>query len=409
MEKAKVFYFNPTCELAVANGSFSYMPPLLLQEMEKDLSILPFAYANENDIILTENPHSEDFLQSLRLAGFKLPEFSRLNDLRAMPDHSFDSIIPWGWSPAVHFKLKELKEKCSNEFKRSTIFNWKEEHQLLYERSTSLDFLTEILNDNPPNWFIDRTFCGVKMGSCDEIESFLKIHSAIVLKAPMSSSGRGIQIVRNSKLNTSNKQWISGVLKQQKYLIAEPFLEKIIDLSFQFQVSDNSEVIYLGYSIFETNSNGQYNGTLIHPDLQSLLPKEDFRELLEKIEITANILRKALTKSEYQKYYRGYLGVDALIFRNQNQLLMQPCIEVNCRMNMGILCLQLENKIHKDASGRFDLFFAKSGDFLNYAKINSEINKPKYKEGKIHSGFLPLIEPHSNTKFGAYITLGSAK
>ena len=121
MAKANVYYFNPTCELAVANNSFSYMPPLLLQEMERDLAILPFAFASDNDFVLTENLPSEGFLQQLNNAGFNLPTFCRLDNLEAMPSGSLGNIYPWGWSPAAHFKLKNLKEKCDPEFRISPV------------------------------------------------------------------------------------------------------------------------------------------------------------------------------------------------------------------------------------------------------------------------------------------------
>ncbi len=408
MNGATIYYFNPTCELAVANGSFSYMPPLLLQEMERDLSIIPFVFGTEKDFILTDDPPSPEFINRLKNAGFKIPTFCRLIELEALPTGSFDSIIPWGWSPAAHFKLKNLKEKCSEEFKKSPVFNWKTEHRLLYERSTSLNFLYEILKNNPHDWIINQAMCGIKAESCNEIEDLLSKHQAIVLKAPLSSSGRGIQIIRKSKLNESNKQWISGVLKQQNYLIAESYLEKLIDLSFQFQVKDHLEVEYLGYSIFETSSNGQYNGTFIHPDLNVLLPDEDFTELMEKIDATAGLLKEALQKSEYAKHYRGYLGVDALIFKNLNRLTIQPCIEVNCRMNMGVLCLQLEKKIDKDTSGKFETSMLKHNEFQNYSTRFFK-NELKFRNGKISAGDLPLAEPKPSKKFGAYISLGSAK
>lgn len=409
MSDAAIYYFNPTCELAVSNGSFSYMPPLLLQNLESDLSILPFIFGTEKDFVITENPPSHEFQTTLRKAGFNLPAFCRLTELESLPAGSFGTIIPWGWSPAVHFKLKNLKEKCSAEFRNSVVFNWNAEHQLLYERSTSLDFLYKILDKNPPNWFIGADMCGIKVESCNEIEILLKKYSELVLKAPVSSSGRGIQIIRNSKLNSSNRQWISGVLKQQKYLIAEPCLKRLLDLSFQFKIQDNSEVLYLGYSIFETNSNGQYKGTFIHPDLRFLLPEVDFTELKEKIEITADILQNALLESEYAKHYRGYLGVDALIFKHNHTWMIQPCIEVNCRINMGILSLKLENKIHQDVTGKFELCLVNSAEFKNNTAMNSEIKEIKYKDEKIYSGFLPLVEPDQNKKFGAYLSLGSAK
>ena len=409
MAKANVYYFNPTCELAVANNSFSYMPPLLLQEMERDLAILPFAFASDNDFVLTENLPSEGFLQQLNNAGFNLPTFCRLDNLEAMPSGSLGNIYPWGWSPAAHFKLKNLKEKCDPEFRISPVSSWQDEHQQLFERSVSLNLLSEIVNQNPPDWFIDPSLIGKKVTSCDEIELLLKKYSSIVIKAPMSSSGRGIQIIRKTKLSESNKQWISGVLRQQKYLVAEPFIEKLIDLSFQFKVLSNAEIEYLGYSIFKTNSNGQYNGTYIHPVLGNILPGENTRNLEHMIATTASVLLRALKKSIYAEFHLGYLGVDALVFKHYSKIRMQPCIEVNSRMNMGILSMFLEKKLHPDAKGKFKLFYGKPGEYLSFVMDKAKLNPIKFQDKQFYSGFIALVEPTEEKKFGAYINLGTAR
>ena len=403
MTKSTIFYFNPTCELAVVNGSFSYMPPLLLQEMESDLSILPFVFGTEDDYILTENPPSTMFVQRLKDAGFVLPRFCSLTELESLPSGSFDNICPWGWSPAAHFKLKNLKEKCSSEFRKSPVYNWRKEHRILYERSTSLDFLNRLLKNNPPDWFIDQSLTGVPATSCEEIEILLlKIQKPLVIKAPVSSSGRGIQIIRKTKLSDSNKQWISGILKQQNYLIIEPYLEKLSDLSFQFLIKDHAEIDYLGYSVFETNSNGQYKSTTIHPALEIILQPEDFSVLGEKINITARILMEALKKSVYVRHYRGYVGIDSILFRKEDRLMIQPCIEVNCRVNMGIINLMLEEKIYQGSSGKFELSIGKPGHFNDFTKEQSRFFPLHFSKGKISSGFLPLVEPDPKKKFGAY-------
>jgi len=330
-------------------------------------------------------------------------------DLESIPAGSFDAIYPWGWSPAAHFKLKNLKEKCSEPFKASPVYNWTSEYRLLFERSTSLDFLTGILNRNPPDWFISKEMIGEKVTSCDEIDLLLKKQSPLVLKAPMSSSGRGIQIIRKAQLNTSNRQWISGVLKQQNYLIAEPYLEKLMDLSFQFQVLEDAEIEYLGYSIFETNSNGQYNGTFIHPDLQKFIAEKYIPELEFKIEETAQMLKSALKTSVYVTGHRGFLGIDALVFENQDCLTVQPCIEINSRMNMGILTMFLERIIHPESEGKFELFYGNEGEFNTFTIEQIHSNGPIFKEGLFYSGFLPLVEPSNKSKFGAYASLCVAR
>lgn len=149
MTKKSVYLFNPTCELAVANGSFSYVPPLLLQQMESDLAILPFVMANEDDFVLTENKPAQKFVEKLASAGFKIPGFYSLNELENSGSLDFDAIQPWGWSPAVHYKLRNLKEKCGSDFKNSPVFNWFPKHQSLYERETALKLLNELLENEP--------------------------------------------------------------------------------------------------------------------------------------------------------------------------------------------------------------------------------------------------------------------
>lgn len=400
-----VYYFNPTCELAVANGSFSYMPPRLLREFEQDCSALPFVFGTCSDYILTEKKPSPEFIRKLSDAGFEMPEFCSLEELHSFTTTSFDALIPWGWSPAAHFKLKELKDKCALPFVESPVFNWTDRHAALYERVTSLCFLKRFLEENPFDFYIEQSMTGTKVTTIKEIENLLDKKRPLVLKAPLSSSGRGIQIIRKQALNTSNKQWISGILNQQTYLIAEPYLDKVTDLSFQFRITDQGNPEYLGYSVFETNTNGQYKSTLIHPRIGTSHFSEVDKDIELLIELSANRLAEALKDSIYTQLHRGFLGIDAMIYKDYEGLKMQPCIEINSRMNMGILTMHIEKNIDQETTGKYELFYGTRGEFLQFA-TNSEYEHPlKMKNGKLSSGFLPLVEPDGEKQFGAYILL----
>lgn len=396
-----VYFFNPTCELAIANGSFSYMPPKLLRDFETDCSVLPMVFATASDYILTECKVSQDFIRRLSDAGFPVPAFLGLKEV--MSKDALGHLYPWGWSPATHFILKDLKEKCCPQFKQSPVFYWKEEHKLLFERMTSLTFLKNFLETNPSEHYLELENIGTRITSCEEIEQLLKKHSALVLKAPLSSSGRGIQIIRKSTLNTSNKQWISGVMNQQQYLIAEPFLDKVTDLSFQFKITDTEEPEYLGYSIFETNTNGQYKSTFIHPKNNILAIPWSTVKMEELIETTANRLSKQLKNSPFSLFHRGFIGIDAMIYKDHDQLKMQPCIEINSRMNMGILTLHIEKYIHPQSFGKFELFYGKPGEYHRFANQKAIEHPLKMKQGKLNSGFLSLVEPNETKHFGAFI------
>lgn len=410
MTKSNIFLFNPTCELAVANGSFSYVPPLLLQQMETDLAILPFLMTTKNDFVLSENRPSQKFIEKLVAAGFEVPKFCTLHELENQETNEFGAILPWGWSTAVHYKLRTLKQKCHPEFRNSPVFKWIPEHQLLYERATSLNLLEKLLENEPPEFFIDKRWVGKIITNIEAINLLLQQHGAIVVKAPLSSSGRGIQIIRKKALSRPNSEWISGMLKQQNYVIAEPWIDKLMDVSFQFYTDQKNGLDYLGQTFFETSSNGQYQGSLINPDVKKLLPDVDISELAKLIRTTEEKLRKALQNSFYTRYHEGFLGIDGMIFRRGNKLKIQPCVEVNCRMNMGILSMFCARQLHPNAaSGKLRIFYSREQSFSVFSKKMNGKSAPKMTDGKLISGFFPLTEPHPQSKFGGYLYLGDSR
>ena len=76
---------------------------------------------------------------------------------------------------------------------------------------------------------------------------------------------------------------------------------------------------------------------------------------------------------------------------------------------MGILSLILEKKIHPNSKGKFQLFYGKPGEFNNLDKVNAKLNPMKLIDEQIYSGYLSLVEPTEDKKFGAYISLGTAR
>jgi hypothetical protein len=76
---------------------------------------------------------------------------------------------------------------------------------------------------------------------------------------------------------------------------------------------------------------------------------------------------------------------------------------------MGILTILLENKIHREAKGKFELFYGSAGEFDVFSINQKSKNPLLIREGKLFSGFSPLVEPENHQKFGAYFSLGSAK
>ncbi len=403
-QNPNIFIYNPTCEIAIANGTVSFMPNKTLQQFEQDLDMLPLYFATSGDYVLVHQIPGKKFLQQLQSAGVDLPFFKNRND--AVNDADFlnmpkQSLQPWGWSAAIHHLLKEMKPSCSKSFLNQPNAYWKVEHKEFYSRKKALEVLKIILNNNITDNFIASQQTGKICTSITEIKEFLQEHSQIVIKTPWSSSGRGLQVLRKNYLNQSIIQWINGSLKEQRYLITEPLLNKIADFSLQFHINQQGDISFLGNAYFTTNSNGQYAGNILGhtPDIiQQYISQEQISALAEQV-------AKALKNAHFPDNYCGFLGVDCLLFQDNNSIRIHPCLEINLRYNMGILGCFLNKYLHCNTKGEFKIYFQPKRSFADF---NAEMEKKypfKMENGKWKKGYLPLTAPAPEKQFGAYVIL----
>ena len=402
MSDCKLYFFNPTCETAIANGSETYMATQILREFEEDLSLLPMVFATENDYVLSSVKPSEGFIQNLKRIGFPVSKCVAKIEIEKNRQLKFSKIIPWGWSPAAHFQLDEIKKKVTGDFRNSVVFNWQEEYKTLFERKTSAEILKLFLSKYDPSIYCFSE--AVPEIICSEIQigKYLLKYPNAVLKSPVSSSGRGVQMIRDGKLSRTNSQWANAVFKQMGYLMAEPLHQKKLDFSFQFKIDQNGNVTYLGHVFFFTNGNGMYQGHYLNRSVEELTGF-DFEELLND---TGERLRLILKDSKFSLFHEGFLGVDGMIIDENGTTKVHPCVEINCRLTMGMLALRIQNLIHSEAKGRFEIFSGKEGEFA----VFSDEMKKKYpieiKDQLFYSGFAALTEPREKAKFGAYVLLG---
>jgi len=402
-----IYLFNPTCEYAVANGQPSWQPNRLLQKMEEDLGTLPLFFARPNDVVLVKKVPPPEFLATLKKLNITPPLFLPLNEVAKNPDfvnQRKNWLLPWGWSPAAHRLLKPLKPSCSEEFQRSPVANWKPEYREIYPKKFALEILKKLLPQLPADKMLPPQLIPRICFTKSEIEMCIKRWGKIMVKAPWSSSGRGLQKV--TKTPVAEKVWekLLGIINEQGYAIVEPLLEKALDLAFEFELK-NGKVTYLGISRFLTDEKGRYQGNSLNGWPLEIDPKiTAFAETLPEMIIKPLI--KLIENSLLANFYEGILGVDMLIFRDKKEhLRVNPCLEINVRHNMGLLSLQLEKLILPNKKGVFKTFYNPKQTFQEY-KIEMEKTWPlKLRNSKIDSGFFPLIPVFENTNFGAFILI----
>ncbi len=406
--KPDVYLFNPTCELAVANGSTNYMAPGKLRRFEDELSTLPGFLASPTDLVLVNQVPGPQFTDRLEMAGFNHPVFFSRELLLADPEFSACAkgfLYPWGWSPAMHKVLASIKPGCCPEFLNSPVAEWREIHRDLYNRKSALNLLKNItkqqISDQWLSWNDFPEICT----SHEQIIALQQKWGKVVVKAPLSSSGRGLQVLRPGEYNQTNRQVISGVLKQQEFVITGPWHKKVLDLSFQFFSFGDGKVEYRGLTTFSTDHLGRYSGTY----LQELPPdmEQELKEFIQQhIPAAFKVLEQALISSDYSTSYYGWLGVDALIWRSDDGVLkFHPCLEINCRFTMGAIALSLRTHLAEQSAGEFRIMHGKEGQFNRFCDEMVK-NEPLIMEGgKIVSGFLPVTPDPPNVLSGAWISV----
>ena len=111
-------------------------------------------------------------------------------------------------------------------------------------------------------------------------------------------------------------------------------------------------------------------------------------------------------KNKVSNVYDGYFGVDMMICKKDNLIYLNPCVEINMRMNMGIVSRIIYDKyVDENSKGMFtienncsDGLFVSNTDFFDNNDLLIE-------NGKIVSGVIPLTHRNKNSTYCAYISV----
>ncbi|MDR0766662.1 MAG: hypothetical protein LBF09_06995, partial [Odoribacteraceae bacterium] len=294
-----LYYFNPDNELAIAHGGRGYTPPATIARMTRELAYLPAYLAGREDCILVEEMPETRFLHERR-------EWLGMNcrpvTLEEASGMHFDALRPWGWSPRAHGMLEGIPvDEGSREA-------WTPGKRELYARETALAVLERAREELA---LPDEIFPRVE----DSLEGVIARarHHAVVVKAPWSSSGRGLLMMGPGDAGSKERAWLSGVLRRQGRVMVETRLDKIVDFALEFRM-DAGGIRYAGLSRFFTGERGEYRGNRLGSP--GLLRQEVTRHVDESLlDTVQDAVARALSRVLGGRY-RGPLGVDMMLYRD---------------------------------------------------------------------------------------------
>ena len=389
-----LYLFNPDNEISVANGTNGYTPKANITLMADNLSFLMAYLAGEGDWVLVPRLPEIDFLEK-RQEIFGVACKPILWEKACLL--SFHAIKPWGWSPRMHNLFGELKSRCGELFRQSVMAEWSNERRELYSRQRAAECLEFIRRQLP------EVEAGVVPRVCRSLPAIREItdREDVVVKAPWSSSGKGVLFVPRGALMKKEEEILSGILHKQGYVMVEKRLDRVLDFAMEFEMDTAFRLRYLGLSVFKTSKRGEYEGNIVASEeaLRERITAHVSGELLDQVR---DVLMKALLE-RYEGKYTGCFGVDMMIYQDEEgNYKIQPCVEINLRYNMGIVALQLHRHLAASAEGHFRVrFSAKPGDISGSVEEQQQMFPLETQDGTIVSGYIHLTPVDENSRFVA--------
>ena len=377
--------FNPENDLALADGGANYCPPPAAAQIAYDLGSLPLWFAGEGNAVILPDEHH------LRFYNEMSARFALASPYDASKAGSVDCCRPWGWSPQIRRRLRAMGFSDSllpGDADIEAIRNLSNRRSsirilaALGERGVELPPMPQYLQDT------------------DAVAAFVNSLPRCVVKAPWSGSGKGIAW-GIGRVETPMEHFYKGVIRRQGGVVCEHFLSSVQEFAMEFY-ADEKGVSFVGYSLFDATK-GSYSGNLLAADshiecvLSQLISLDTIHSVRVHLE---DILSGMLAGSGYC----GYLGVDMMIYNDGGHLRLNPCMELNLRMNMGVVSrLFHDNYVEPGATGRYFVdFYKKPGDAYDAHQKNLARYPLDVSNGRVRSGYLNLSPVLPGSRYTAY-------
>lgn len=327
--------FNPEHDIALAANLSNFTAPHAGRQLRYDLGWLPALWAADGDaIFVDEISYSETAWRRFRQCAHLGNDHRRLTfaDKRMLEKLPVASVKPWGWDPALRSQLQRLGVRpdiLPSEAQTDQIRNCS-------SRQLSCRLLPLLRKAGT----IGESFvCRDE----EEVEQLLSRYGQLVLKAPWSSSGRGLRFLHDQHAGLSiHAGWLRNILKSQGIVMAEPYYNKVKDFGLEFHVDKENHVSFLGLSLFHTK-NGAYTGNIIATENHKREHLGKFISLQLVDEVASDIC--SLTEQLLGGCYQGPFGVDMMVVAgnhdDHHSFLLHPCVELNLRRTMGHVALEL--------------------------------------------------------------------
>ncbi|UTV26939.1 hypothetical protein [Photobacterium atrarenae] len=201
----------------------------------------------------------------------------------------------------------------------------------------------------------------------------------MILKEPFGVSGKGSLVVRHPAIWERVREHLlcQVAAGRQVGLIAEPFVEKEVDFSSQWQITRGGDITLLGLSEI-TNDNLKFSGVKAMGDgLFQRIRAHGYPELL-----------RPLLARLYQDGYWGPVCVDSMLLTSGE---IVPVVEINARESMGGIAQDWFARLAVGGEVRFQQVSVKYSQPLDIRQLLDELaRRGCLVTGEHQYGYVPL-------------------
>ena len=320
----KLLVFNPEHDLALAANLSNFTAPHAGRQLRADLGFIPAIWAAANDFVLVENVEDAE-RRFLRLT--RRP-FGRFIAKELLCKLQFSAVDVWGWDLAI----------------RAYLLRWGVDAAVM-PTVTQIDAIRQLSHRRYAMQLLERLQMPGTIGCASETDQMemiadrLQSGEHLVVKAPWSSSGRGVRFMEGD-MNIYDNGWVRHVIEKQGSVMVEPYYNKVKDFGMEFVSDGKGLVSYVGLSLFQT-SNGAYTGNILasEDEKEHMISRYISVDLLKAIRQKICTLMGVLLKDRYA----GAFGIDMMVVRRDDGdgFLLHPCVEINLRRTMGHVAISL--------------------------------------------------------------------
>lgn len=356
--------------------------------MENDLALLPICWMNDGDAILVrqcvyekcglqKNNDIAIIYDSASQEGNICKIAHNYNELRELTGKDFEP-HPWGWSKNIAERFRKFG------IKENLIPNdsWLDKLRLASSREFGCKYIKYLIEEIQKTSYAD-CFVGHDMAFFLNVEDTVShitnnICDSFILKSPWSSSGRGLYISADGITNKAS-DFIKTTIKSQGGITIDKFYRKSLDFALEYFIDKDGKAEFLGFSVFFASENGKYNYNIVDKD-------NSLRSIIEETFPKTDVLDMLIIYNRYKLeemlggFYHGEVGIDMIIADVNGEKKIHPCIEINLRMNMGIISMMIQQRINKfTQSTERALITGKDkngfGAYLENGRFSIEYNK----------------------------------